>query len=129
MKLSSALRFVSVLTCILYVFGMVGLDSIHRIGHSHDHAEHHSEELESDACHRAIFHGDLSLGCEHKAHVHETNVDCDLCDVITNRADQLSPEVNQVFVYSINSGYDIDFQSTLPSNFWKANRDRGPPSV
>lgn len=129
MRMNPIARILALATCMLYLLGMVGLDPIHHLGHAHDHAEHHTLEVEADACHRAIFHGDLSLGCEHKSHIHEHHVDCDLCDVITNRVDHINPESSEVLFLFDKADFEGHYQLSLPSNFWNVKSGRGPPGV
>jgi len=129
MKNQLFIRAFTLVIGILYGFGMIGLDVLHHAGHNHDHAEHHSVELESDACHRAIFHGDLSLGCEHTSHLHEVDLGCDLCDVITNREDVyfVSSDLSLFEeASSILEGANLAFQAQSSQSVVGI---RGPPLV
>ncbi len=75
------LQALSAVFLFCYLLNVVSIEGLHQAIHEHDHSELHSLEAETDACHRAIYHGETSQNCEHKSHVSEQSEDCSLCDV------------------------------------------------
>jgi hypothetical protein len=67
------------------LLNIVSFDAFHQAVHHHHHAALHSAEAEADACHRAIYHGDLSHECEHPNHVTKSETECELCKVTVFR--------------------------------------------
>lgn len=112
---------------IFYLTGIAQFDALHRLFHPHDHVVAHSEALEREPCHRAIYHHDREHGCGHHAHILVTGK-CALCDLITHTDQILLPGLENQPV----QGYSVCFvfpstdivriaQSGLPS--------RAPPVV
>ena len=112
---------------LAYLINAVSIESFHHAVHDHDHAVSHTLEDETDACHRAIYHGDLELGCEHKTHIHETHVDCDLCNVTLIR-DYFYSTVLFDFRWN-NKSSDQSYceASSISKAFEKLYSYRGPP--
>ncbi|MDP6908082.1 MAG: hypothetical protein QF371_01190 [Flavobacteriales bacterium] len=112
-----------------YLLNVISFENLHQAVHHHDHAELHSEEAESDACHRAIYHGDFSKDCEHKSHISETEHDCELCKVTVSRYHN-SPVVTK----APNEQFETPFLKPASTevfgyNFSLAIAPRGPPSI
>jgi hypothetical protein len=82
------LRKVSVSVLLLtyltfWFYGQSNLLHDHLPDHDHEHVVHDSK-AESDPCHRSIYHGDLTQGCKHDAHLLKDRKSCDLCDALRN---------------------------------------------
>ena len=82
------LKAISLVFLVGYLLNVVSFESFHQAVHHHHHAELHTDEAESDSCHRAIYHGDTSADCNHKNHVSETETDCELCKVLNSRSSE-----------------------------------------
>lgn len=63
----------------VYLAGNVQATLIHPLAHLHASVSH-TEEDESDACHRMVYHGEKEA-CPHSEHVLEVEV-CGLCDIL-----------------------------------------------
>ncbi|MDX1478671.1 MAG: hypothetical protein R3301_13255 [Saprospiraceae bacterium] len=75
-----AITVVSLLGCYL---AAVIVTNLHvSLGHQHDAREQCTDESESNACHRAIYHHDQEGGCQHPGHLSTAHHDCELCDAI-----------------------------------------------
>lgn len=114
---------------LAYLINAVSFESFHHVVHDHDHTVSHTFEDETDACHRAIYHGDLELGCEHKNHVHKSDIDCQLCDFINNRLDHGFIQDQTSLAFSVSS---VDCGSVLQSHTFSqeyVHGQRGPPQV
>ena len=83
---NSFLKAISIVFLAGYLLNAISFESFHQAVHHHHHEVFHTAEAEADACHRAIYHGDVSSDCEHKNHVSETETDCKLCKVLTSRS-------------------------------------------
>ncbi|MFT4524009.1 MAG: hypothetical protein ACI85F_000150 [Bacteroidia bacterium] len=129
MKLRQSLRNMSLLLLAAVFFLASGVVSIHDHEHSHDHAVSHSQEDEADACHRSIYHGDLNLGCEHKSHVHDSDLDCQLCDFINNRCDQDLVQAESLLSFSGNNENSFSPLQSRSFNQDYEHGQRGPPRV
>ncbi|MCB9187398.1 MAG: hypothetical protein H6601_11730 [Flavobacteriales bacterium] len=79
------LRVFSLVFLAGYLLNVVSFESFHQAVHHHHHAELHTAAAEADACHRAIYHGEVSHDCEHKGHISKTENDCELCKVTVSR--------------------------------------------
>lgn len=121
---------VSLLLFWAYFLNVVSFESFHQAVHHHHHAELHNEEAEADACHRAIYHGDVSAYCKHESHFAETDTDCELCKVLTSRSKQFigtSFVENGLFSFlsqDFNFGSDLVLEPSLLQSLL-----RGPPSA
>ena len=81
----NTLRALSAAFLVGYLLNILSFESFHNLVHHHHHAELHSAEAEADACHRAIYHGDVSHDCNHENHLSQTTAECGLCDVLNSR--------------------------------------------
>ena len=97
--LASSILFVA------YFLNVVSFESLHQAIHHHAHLELHTEEAESDACHRAIYHAEVSTRCQHDNHISKHADGCDLCDVVLSNSHQ-SVASSQ----TLNRSLIIDFQ-------------------
>jgi hypothetical protein len=118
----------SLLLLFGYFLNVISFESFHQAVHNHDHAEIHTEEAEADACHRAIFHGEVSHNCEHKSHLVETESECQLCDVVVSRVHFASASesvLNRYTQYTVNTPASARF---FGYDFTLAFAPRGPPA-
>ena len=127
MKVIYFLRTMSLLLVAAIIFLGSGVISLH--DHRHNHAVTHTLENEADSCHRSIYHGELTLGCKHKSHVHNAEIDCQLCDVINSRCDQDFVRTESL----LTSSFIIEnSNSVIQSHTYSQKYDhgkRGPPQV
>ncbi len=119
---------VSLLLFWAYFLNVVSFESFHQAVHHHHHSELHNEEAEADACHRAIYHGDVSHHCEHKSHITQTETDCDLCKVTVSRF-----HYNSNIVQALEKPVQIAFNKPASTkvfgyDFSLAYAPRGPPA-
>lgn len=123
-------RALSVVFLWGYLLNVISFETFHQAIHHHDHSELHSDEDEEDACHRAIYHGDVSADCKHESHFAETDTDCELCKVLTSRSKQFigtSFVENSLFSFfsqDFNFGSDLVLEPSLLQSFL-----RGPPTA
>jgi len=108
----------------VYVLSAIRIDSFHEFLHHAAHVEH-NEVQESDPCHRAIYHHDVSEGCAHGAHL-IPYLKCDLCSIIMLGDQQATPTRFSKEIHFIETSY---FEPVL---FYHHLRDplflsRGPP--
>ena len=112
-----------------YFLNVVSFERFHQAVHHHEHADLHTEEAEEDACHRAIYHGESSHDCEHKSHLLETEIACDLCKVTVSRFHfnsatvQASNQPNQFAHIQATSTAFLDSNCSLVYS------PRGPPAI
>ena len=111
-----------------YFLNVVSFESFHQAVHHHHHSELHNEEAEADACHRAIYHGDVSHDCEHKSHLTQTETYCDLCKVTVSRF-----HFNSTSVKAIEKPVQIAYNKPASTKFFGydfslAYAPRGPPA-
>jgi hypothetical protein len=124
----TAIRRCFILLLSVVLLMSVGVMSLHLVGHQYGHLAIHTVENELQACHRAIFHGDVS-GCEHKSHVHSRDANCRLCDLINQRHDQA------VFPDQLQKSNDhiLGFREEILRSLVKCacinQGQRGPPKV
>lgn len=59
---------VAAVILIVYATGAISIDFLHHVVHDHYDQAAHTEVLEQDPCHRALFHNDAADGCDHNAH-------------------------------------------------------------
>ena len=85
---TKVLSTISAVFLMGYLLNVVSIDSFHQALHQHHHSAIHSSEAESDACHRAIYHGEVSASCNHATHLSEQVTACELCEVLTSRGPQ-----------------------------------------
>ena len=122
-------NFTSLLLLFGYFLNVISFESFHQVVHNHDHAELHTVEAEADACHRAIYHGELSHDCEHKSHITKTETDCDLCKVTVSRF-----HFNSDVVKAFEKPTQIAFNKPASTRFFGYNfslayAPRGPPAL
>lgn len=114
------------LTLMLFAFAFSGMIAfIHAEGH--DYTKHCSPEIESDACHIAVFHPDLESGCTHKTHVFEGDAQCFYCHLFL-------PDITPIYLNSDSILYDHIFKETGQSVYQVCIKDcptyfqlRAPP--
>lgn len=112
-----------------YLLNVVSFESFHQAVHHHHHAELHTEAAEADACHRAIYHGDLSSDCEHKSHVSQTEYDCELCKVTVSRF-HFRSAISKAFEKPIHFTFNKPASTKVFGyNFSLAFAPRGPPAL
>jgi hypothetical protein len=127
---NSFLKATSLVFLAGYMLNAVSFESFHQAVHHHHHAELHTEEAEADACHRAIYHGEVSSECEHQNHVTQTQSDCELCEVLTSRSFEFliseysSSGTNCSSPDEKTHGSGFILEPLLPQSFL-----RGPPSA
>ena len=129
MKVMHILKTVSLLLMAAMLFMVSGVVSLHNHEHTHEHSVSHTLEDEADACHRSIYHGDITLGCQHKSHVHNAETDCQLCDLINHRVDQ---DLVQIGSFSLCSVYSEGCSAVLLPRSFRTEYEhgqRGPPQV
>jgi len=73
------LQICAVFLLLLYIAGSAPLDILHSFAHRHEVSVEHSDEQESDPCHRSIYHNDQQ-GCTHETHVVQSDK-CHMCDI------------------------------------------------
>jgi hypothetical protein len=110
-----------------YVAGTSQFEVFHELFHSHKNLISHSEEEEKDPCHRATYHRDTQLKCDHHSHIVVTDK-CELCDLIFH-TDQIlfsgfsSPPIKFLTVdFVCNSSGIVDTGQSI-------NSSRAPPVV
>ena len=112
-----------------YFLNVVSFESFHQAVHHHHHTDLHSTEAETNACHRAIYHGESSQDCDHKSHITKTETECELCKVTVSR-----------FFYSSTTSAVLSEQFDAPvlkpastevfgCNFSLVYAPRGPPTL
>lgn len=123
------LKDLSVLMMILTYF-MAILQSGSPYLHIHNSVSEvsHDAEIEKDACHRTIYHGDLAHGCNHPSHLSKLFKKCSLCDGIL----QLDKSNLYISYFSLNFKYKVNTyhflqQAGIPS--YPDLKNKGPPSV
>ncbi|MCF8461762.1 MAG: hypothetical protein K9G46_13645 [Flavobacteriales bacterium] len=119
----------SLLLLFGYFLNVVSFESIHQAVHHHRHSELHTDAAEADACHRAIYHGETSLDCEHKSHLAETHNSCELCKVTVSRF-HFNSEVTE----ALEKPAHITFNKPTSTPFFGydytlASAPRGPPTL
>ncbi|MBL7824606.1 MAG: hypothetical protein JNK69_14465 [Saprospiraceae bacterium] len=98
--------------------------------HIHDSASEvsHDAEIEKDACHRTIYHGDLGHGCNHPSHLTKLFKKCSLCDGILqfDKSNLNLSNFRLNFLYQLDT-YAFLLKSGIPSIPDLMNK--GPPVV
>jgi NAD-dependent dihydropyrimidine dehydrogenase PreA subunit len=119
----------SLLLLLGYFLNVVSFETFHQVVHNHDHSEIHTTEAEEDACHRAIFHGDVSHKCEHKSHVTKNETECHLCKVLTSRSSEFASNNRPILSLSSSaSTRQIIFcPNVVLEHFFLQTPLRGPP--
>ena len=112
-----------------YFLNVVSFESFHQAVHHHHHAELHTAEAEADACHRAIYHGDVSTDCDHKSHIAETETECELCKVTVSRYQYASATVESSLKYTQAHFNKPASTKVFGYNFSLAYAPRGPPAL
>lgn len=74
---------------VIYLLGNVQISLVHQLTHVH-HTTAHTAAAEADACHRAVYHGEVDDGCTHTEHM-VNDEQCTLCDMIY-KSDQITLE-------------------------------------
>jgi len=108
---------------------VVSFESFHQAVHHHDHSELHSQVAEADACHRAIYHGDVSHDCHHKSHITKDEADCDLCKVTVSRFhfnSEIVKALEKPVQFALNKPASTKF---FGYDFSLAFAPRGPPVI
>ena len=92
----------------------------------HEHKIVHSFELESDPCHRAIYHDDVLNGCHHEFHFTEQEEDCTLCDARVLRGTISKNESFDVLKH-FEKFIFVDYNTGPAKKFYSHKKSRGPP--
>ena len=124
----NTLRALSAAFLVGYLLNILSFESFHNLVHHHHHAELHSAEAEADACHRAIYHGDVSHDCDHENQLTETVPGCDLCDVLVSRNTKFPLSSNVTLAEGATVKVHFSFVTGVYGLSGTTNKQlRGPP--
>ncbi|MCF8277963.1 MAG: hypothetical protein K9J17_14615 [Flavobacteriales bacterium] len=120
--------FAATLLLFGYFLNVVSFESFHQAVHHHDHSELHTAAAEADACHRAIYHGEVAADCHHKSHITQDETECDLCKVTVSRF-----HFNPPLVKALEKPTQIAFNKPASIKVFGYNHSlayapRGPPA-
>lgn len=111
-----------------YFLNVISFESFHQSVHQHNHSELHNQAAEQDACHRAIYHGDVAADCHHKGHFAKTVTDCDLCKVTVSRFHFASRVRNIAAQPFASKKYSISRIEAISFDHSDSFSPRGPPA-
>jgi len=118
--------FAGLMLLLCYLAGNNEVQTFHKFFHRHDPAARHSEEEESNACHRSIFHNDIG-GCGHQAHISGLE-QCDICDLFLNTDQIVTMQLSPAVEKSLSSDSETFFRQVL-SETTLYTPSRAPPAV
>ena len=129
-------QLIAFLLILCFAVTIVPFNFIHEHTHSHAHAEEShcdiNDKIHSDdACHFSLYHNQLEeKHCDHKAHISENEVECELCDMLNSQREHYTSLEDQAkFIqanYSVLLALKLEHHSKSHADLFY---NKGPPKI
>lgn len=120
-------QMLALLLLVLYVAVSLKPEIIHSYAHDHMALVSHSDEQETDPCHRLIYHSDFDQDCNHDSHLVVADK-CQMCDLVYHGDKTLLSNIS--FAAREFGSEHFDFYKLSLDSYWAViSSSRAPPTL